>query len=171
MNREPPLTGTGVSNERWFLCALVWAMVAATNSVAEPRPSHRGKPASYWLEQIDSSNVIGTKETIEAFKAMGSNAVPFLVETLRRKPSKLGEIVDEKLADYSVRHSVPEGLVKALPSAYRAEQRRENAAFLISQIGPDAARLKVDRSRRRFAKLCFPWERSSRASCRNSLGI
>src|SRR5439155_13636747 len=36
MNRKPPFTGTGVSNERWFLCALAWAMVAATNSVAEP---------------------------------------------------------------------------------------------------------------------------------------
>jgi len=136
MNRKPPFTGTGVSNERWFLCALAWTMVAATNSVAEPQPSHQGKPASYWLDQIYSTNANGMKESIEAFTSMGSNAVPFLVEVLEQKPSKLGGIVDEKLSDYRFRQNVPEGLVKALPSADRVEQRRESAAFLISQIGP-----------------------------------
>ena len=114
-------------------------MVAATNSVAEPQTSHQGKPASYWLDQIYSTNANGMKESIEAFTSMGSNAVPFLVEVLEQKPSKLGGIVDEKLSDYRFRQNVPEGLVKALPSAYRVEQRRESAAFLISQIGPDAA--------------------------------
>jgi HEAT repeat protein len=65
---------------------------------------------------------------------MGTNAVPFLIETLERKPSKLGEAVDKQRADHP--GSIPESVAKVLPSAYRVEDRREMAAFFLGELGP-----------------------------------
>lgn len=104
--------------------------------VAATEPTYDGKPTSFWLNNVRSPN--GMQETIKAFKAMGSNAVPFLIATLARKPSKLGEAVDDKLYKDDVARYVPKGVVNALPSAMRTEDRRENAAFLLGEIGPDA---------------------------------
>src|SRR5258708_4552165 len=78
-------------------------------------------------------------ECISACKAMGSNAVTCMIETLQQKPSKLGKVVDDKLYKDGLARHVPEPVVNALPSAMRDDRRREGAAFLISEIGPDAA--------------------------------
>jgi hypothetical protein len=75
-----------------------------------PRPSsepvYEGKAASYWLDNINGPPVgrawvdnidtapRGMAQTIKAFKAMGTNAVPFLSKALQRKPSRAGEFVD-----------------------------------------------------------------------------
>jgi HEAT repeat protein len=76
----------------------------------------------------------------DAFKAMGTNAVPFLIETLEEKASKVGEFVDKQIADYDLKH--PKGVSRevrgALPSAYRIETRRETAAFFLGKLGPAA---------------------------------
>jgi len=122
-------------------CACSFALLATgllSFVACAAEPNYEGKSASFWLDHIDASPN-GMNETVKAFKAMGSNAVPFLIKTLERKPSKLGEVVDEKLYQDDLERHLPKGVVRALPSAMRVEDRREHAAFLISQIGPDAA--------------------------------
>ena len=74
-----------------------------------------------------------------AFKAMGTNAVPFLIEVLETEPSSLGRIADKEAAKYSTSHpKVSDAINKYLPSAYRVEDRRETAAFLLSELGTNA---------------------------------
>jgi HEAT repeat protein len=99
-------------------------------------PTYQGKTASFWLE-CGGTN---TAASVAAFKAMGTNAVPLLIETLERKPSKLGELVDKQIADYNLKHpgGVPNQFRSALPSAYRVGERRELAVFFLGQLGPAA---------------------------------
>jgi hypothetical protein len=115
---------------------LVAGLLGLAARAAEP--AYEGKPASFWLDHM-YAQPNGMSETIRAFKAMGSNAVPFLIKTLERKPSKLGEVVDQKLYEDDLERHLPKCVARALPSAMRVEDRREHAAFLIGQIGPDAA--------------------------------
>lgn len=125
------------SRERSFPFILLFTgLLSFAAGAAEPM--HEGQAASFWLDHIYTPPN-GMMQTIKAFKGMGSNAVPFLVKTLERKPSKLGEFADDKLYKDGLNDHVPKSLVKALPSAMRVEDRREHAAFLIGQIGPDAA--------------------------------
>jgi HEAT repeat protein len=75
----------------------------------------------------------------DAFKAMGTNAVPFLIEVLETEPSSLGRFADKEAANYSFTHpKLSDAISKLLPSAYRVEERRELAAYLLSQLGPKA---------------------------------
>ena len=100
-------------------------------------PSYQGKGPLYWLDSM-STNMEGS---VEAFKAIGSNAVPFLIKTLEHKPSSLSKFVDQQLSDYRLRNpgsKVADALSHSLPSAYLIEDRRENALFLIGKIGPEA---------------------------------
>jgi hypothetical protein len=53
---------------------------------------------------------------IKAFKAMGSNAVPFLIDVLEQTPSKFGEVVDDALYKKDLARRVPKGVAKTLPS-------------------------------------------------------
>jgi len=64
--------------------------LARSFRLSTPEPIYQGQPASYWLDSW-GTNI----EAVDAaFKAMGSNASPFLIKTLERKSSKLGEVVD-----------------------------------------------------------------------------
>jgi len=56
-------------------------------------PEHDGKPVSYWMEQMLKSRVLGEDEAYRALKAMGAEAVPFLVATLHKKNSAYSKIV------------------------------------------------------------------------------
>ena len=109
-------------------------LVGGGGFCAAAEPTYQGKSASFWLDSWDT-NMAGTDA---AFRAMGTNAVPFLIQTLERKPSKLSEVLDKKSVDYSINHpgQIPENVRKIFPSAYRTEQRRETAAFLLGELGP-----------------------------------
>jgi HEAT repeat protein len=108
------------------------ACIACADAAVGAAASYQGKPASYWLDEFDSP----TNNSIAAFKAMGSNAVPFLIKVLETKSSKLGEIADTARSKYS--QQIPPIVEKSMPSAYRMQARREEAAYLIEQIGPEA---------------------------------
>ena len=101
-------------------------------------PSFHGKRAHYWLDHYFGE--LGEKDPgTEAFKAMGSNAVPFLIKVLEGKPSGLAKMLDEKLYDTNcLSLSLPGWLTDHLPSARDVEDRRETAASIIGEIGPDA---------------------------------
>ena len=101
-------------------------------------PTYEGQAASRWLDNMDAAPN-GMQETIKVFKSMGRDAVPFLIKTLGRKPSKVGEAVDDLLYKSQLVAHVPEEMAKALPSAMRVGDRRSRAAFLIGEIGPEAA--------------------------------
>jgi len=108
----------------------------------ECEPAHDGRSASYWLENPDGTTE-GFMRSIEAFRKMGSNAVPFLVAQLVRRPSRFSKFCDDKLAEriweYKLGHHLPAFLANArLPSAYRAQTKRQTAAFLLGEIGSEA---------------------------------
>jgi len=113
-----------------LLCLWPFAALAA-------EPTYEGQSASHWLDHMDVAPN-GMQETIKAFKSMGRDAVPFLIKTLGRKPSKVGEAVDDLLYKRQLVAHVPEEMAKALPSAMRVGDRRGRAAFLIGEIGPEA---------------------------------
>ncbi len=117
---------------------LGWVLLVLTGltTTLAAEATYQGKPASFWLDCWSTN----TAAADAAFKAMGSNAVPFLIKTLERKPSKLGEFVDKQVADYYLKHlrEVPSEVRRCLPSAYRVEDRRELAAFFLGRLGPAA---------------------------------
>src|SRR5437879_5366157 len=110
---------------------LIILIVEVMVSVVEgAEASYQGKSALYWLDSW-STDAQGAST---AFKAMGSNAVSFLTKILEEKPSKLGEFADKRLSEYSIKHpgAVSEEFRRLLPSAYRTENRRETAGYLLS---------------------------------------
>jgi HEAT repeat protein len=143
-DREPergsvPVKAPGNNPRRKCLFSLIVSLAGLLSFAARAaNPTYEGKPASFWLDHI-YARPDGMRETIQAFKAMGTNAVPFLIKTLERKPSKLSELVDDQLYKDDLARHVPKDVVRILPSAMRVEGRREHAAFLIKEIGPDAA--------------------------------
>jgi hypothetical protein len=138
------------TNPRRRLTSTLWPVALAVSvailfsfcSAPDRGPSYHAKPADYWLEHSEHT-IDDFKESIQAFQALGSNAVPFLLRCLERRPSRLGEIFDDKIAPtiwkFSLTHEIPFGLAEArFPSAERVRNRREMAAFLLGEIGPEA---------------------------------
>lgn len=114
---------------------LVFIGLFSSAVVFAAEPAYDGKPASYWLECYHTNMAAGSA----AFQAMGTNAVPFLIELLETEPSNLGRFADKEAGNYSISHpKVSDAIAKLLPSAYRAEERRELAAFFLSELGPKA---------------------------------
>jgi len=109
---------------------VVLTLIFGRSVCTSAQPTYQGKSASEWLDTW-GTNTAGADA---AFKAMGTNAVPFLIDTLERKPSKLGEAADKQLAGHP--GSIPESVAHFLPSAFRVEDRRETAAFLLGELGP-----------------------------------
>jgi HEAT repeat protein len=99
-------------------------------------PAYRGKPASYWLDLEGNDQQVGTgTSSVEAFKAMGPKAVPFLVKALKRKVSPMFV----KLHDFADNHDFPDWLTSRLPDPDRIEGRRIKAAITLGMLGTDAA--------------------------------
>jgi HEAT repeat protein len=115
-----------------WLGAVFFLLVFRTATAGEP--GYNGKPASYWLDSWGTNMAAP-----DAFKAMGTNAVPFLIKVLETEPSSLGRFADKETAKYSTSHpKLSDAINKYLPSAYRAEDRCETAAFLLSELGTNA---------------------------------
>ncbi len=105
-----------------------------------PEPTYGGKSASYWLEQMDPKTG-RMKESFVAFKAMGSNAVPFLVEKLEWKPWRYLPAMDRLLYDdqTGLPKRLPKILVRILSDDGRNEALRDRAFMAIREIGPEAS--------------------------------
>ncbi len=117
---------------------IVWLGLFVSSLGHAAEPTYEGKSASFWLEHFYDTNS-QPRAAVTAFKAMGSNAVPFLIKTLEQKPSALGKAVDDQVYGGDPSHRVPQGVLNALPSAMRTEEKRDRAVYLIQEIGPDAA--------------------------------
>src|ERR1041385_8619774 len=112
-------------------CALLITGLVLFWRLTSP-PTFQGRNAAYWLEHWDDE----PKQSDLAFKMMGRKAVPYLVRLLKQKPSKLGATVDQMRAN--PRMEISGRLGNFLPSAGRTVDRRKTAAFLLSQMGPEA---------------------------------
>ncbi|MCW5554094.1 MAG: HEAT repeat domain-containing protein [Verrucomicrobiae bacterium] len=120
-----------------LLMLLLMAYMMPRTDARGTEPAYRGKPASYWFERSIKESGLNPEATV-AIEAMGSNAVPFLVKILERKPSKLAEFGDEAVSRLGDKPRLQKLARETLPSAYEIATRRELAAFLISRIGANA---------------------------------
>jgi HEAT repeat protein len=113
-----------------FLICFVILAAGPSPVAAELTASYEGKSVSYWFDlALKGTNVDA------AFKAMGSNAAPFLAHELDRKPSKL----DEELSEFPKKPYVPEALYQhSLNKVVRIIDGRQEAARLLCELGPDA---------------------------------
>src|SRR5438105_8679750 len=91
-------------------------------------PTYKRHSAGYWLERMNGEPVHDW-EPRAAFHQMGTNAVPFLIKTLERKPSKLEKFLDNHLLNGGSIEYVARAL--SLPSAARVERDRLNAQSFI----------------------------------------
>jgi HEAT repeat protein len=105
------------------------------------QPTYHGRPASYWLDHAQADNPVlspgGGAEAEEAFRVIGLKALPFLVKTMERKPSRLLIRLDEFADDHWVDR--PKWLARLLPDLDQMEVRRIQAASWIGKLGPVAA--------------------------------
>jgi hypothetical protein len=91
-----------------------------------------GRPVEYWLEQLPAT----PDQSLEAFSEMGTNALPFLIEVLERKPSLLAETADKVRRT----HLQPGKLLKKIfGSALDLNLRRMFVASLIGDLGTNGA--------------------------------
>jgi hypothetical protein len=61
------------------------APVVRLPAVPHEQPVYQGKPLSYWVIEAEKRDLDGTpKDAIEAIRAIGSNAVPFLLDWMPR---------------------------------------------------------------------------------------
>lgn len=69
-----------------IVCGLGW--FAFWRKTPEPEPVYQGKPLGYWLHEIqdqglDSQPSAKARESIKAIRAIGTDAIPFLIKRLQ----------------------------------------------------------------------------------------
>ena len=100
-------------------------------------PGYKGKPLSFWFREycLAWPNASGAPEPItDAIRAMGSDAVPYLVREL------LGTNQDSGIRKWYVRlaDSLPLALQRGLPRSISADQRRDKAGDALFYSKPSA---------------------------------
>jgi HEAT repeat protein len=124
-----------------------------------------GRPIEYWFEKRLQVTMTDP-QAVEAFMELGTNALPFLIKVLERKPSLLAEAADKMRNRYSPQPmafapggraspivppaSVPEGnsvnplgskILDVVGSAQEVNERRICAARLIGDLGTNGAQV------------------------------
>jgi HEAT repeat protein len=113
---------------------LLLIMAAAALWFFSREPAYQGKPASYWLDHMDSD--ADKTAAVGAFQAMGRPGVLFLVRIIKERPAQMGESLFEKLADSHL--PMPDSLRNALARRPRSKDRRDHALFVLGKLGPIA---------------------------------
>src|SRR5215212_4405899 len=75
----------------WQLCILVGLPMLVTGIAAfvvqrQLEPHYNGRSLSYWLEANSYKPEVAREEAQEALRAMGTNAVPFLLKYMTARP-------------------------------------------------------------------------------------
>src|SRR6266849_2420546 len=75
---------------RTLALALVLFVIAAVVLVTlrEPGPRYHGHALGYWLGELASNDIESQMRARDAFREMGTNAYPFLMQRLEAVPSK-----------------------------------------------------------------------------------
>ena len=97
-------------------------------------PTYQGQPASYWLDLWATHDLDRVGQSADAFEVIGTNAIPFLIRTLKTRPSPF----EVKLSTWSEHHDLPDWLASRLPDEFVIQRRRIAAIDLISELGPKA---------------------------------
>jgi len=92
-----------------------------------------GRPIEYWFEQIPP--MMTDPQAVDAFRELGTNALPFLIRVVEHKPSLFAEGADH------VRNKHPPGpkVLNIVGSAREENNRRMCAAMLIGDLGTNGA--------------------------------
>jgi hypothetical protein len=81
-----------------LLAMVVWRMLPA------PEPVYDGKPYSYWLAQIDPTNLVHPQDkAYSAIIQIGTNGVPILLQMIRSQDSPL----KAKIINWAAQHRFP----------------------------------------------------------------
>lgn len=111
-----------------IVLAVMLTTVAVILLARSPQPSYQGQSVSEWFHLPADHNWVYDRELdSQAFRAMGSEAVPFLVDRMQRAPSKTRERLLEKVSS-------------GLSLSYRqnSERWQSRAAYLLGEIGSAA---------------------------------
>ncbi len=118
-----------MKNSRRWITAFVFAFVVAVTAIliARPRgPSYGGKSINKWFYAVGDFRAPPDPEADRAaFRAMGSNAVPFLIARLQAAPS-------ERIREALARIWTPASEIYR----QRKQMWQSRAAFLLGEMGP-----------------------------------
>ena len=112
--------------KRWWLPALVVAGIAVALYCHHSGPSYKGKSAGYWFYRENDY------DSAKAFQAMGSTAIPYLLEQLKSN--------DPGSSALYIKYwqKLPGIFQTLLPEPRGPDVRRSRAAFLLGTIGSAA---------------------------------
>src|SRR5437868_14331275 len=84
---------------RTFALAIVLFVIAAAVVVTlrEPGPRYGGHGLGYWLGELASNDIEAQARARDAFREMGTNAYPFLMQSLEAIPPKRSNPIHEWL--------------------------------------------------------------------------
>jgi hypothetical protein len=138
------IIGNGIRKALLAGACIFWILVS---SGFGGEADYQGHPAAYWLAQWTRDERDGpfVPESDKAFHAMGTNALPFLLEVLRHKPSPGAEEVHKLYEEARKLRGQPgeQGVLKAARSAaeqeFQQERQSVKAAALIGRLGREGA--------------------------------
>lgn len=165
------------------LLAVVVAVISHHKATSAPLAVYQGKPADEWLEEIFTSNQAAA---MQAFRVMGTNALPAVVNGFRRRDSwttfdgRVYSKLPARLSKFLPRPPLPAETIwsgaslvlmnqprarTVLPELVELLREKENPArgeilSAISQL--------IDRQNQDFAPLLIPFLKDSRSWVRNS---
>lgn len=125
-----------------IIAAVLIGVIAATVLLRRPEPTYAGKPFSFWFEQLYTPNTNGIynsadrDEALYAFRKMGTNVYPLLVEEHL--------VSDRRIRLREISHNLKHWLFRNLksPRPYvNAGQIRFEAGQAILSLGPSAQTL------------------------------
>lgn len=121
------------SHRRALWLALVFfALLAFASTLLRPEPIYSEQPLSYWVERL--ADPATAENAASVIGEMGPEAVPVLRDALHNKPTKVALAA----------HEVAVFARLAAPRRYAPEEIRATAAYVLGQLGKDAAEAADD---------------------------
>ena len=116
----------------WLLFAVFIALWGVLWRFNRPEPTYAGQPLSYWMTRMTDPET--SVEASSVLREMGPEALPTLVEALHTRSSRAGDFA----------YGLAERVKLAAPRIYDAPNVRATAAFLLGQMGTNAAPAVAD---------------------------
>jgi hypothetical protein len=111
----------------WILLTIFIALWFAFWELNKPEPTYGNQPLSYWMERMADPTTASHASSV--LREMGPEALPALLDALRTRPTVFSEFF----------YNAAVKLKLAAPRSYDAANIRATAAYLLGQMGKDAA--------------------------------